>query len=1190
MKTNRQRRFLYLSIFIVILLLSEFIQVNNTNSSDYGISQNSFSPIATPDSGNIMNGVAGQVNLSIREIGINNGTLWDAIINGVYYQTHSVILNLSIQPGDYSISFYSIGAWGSQQNVNLTLGSKKIVEYFYRMLNLSQEYNYLGPIKTAVTSGNYTALLGLYSAQIIGRENGTFQNDISGLQCSDLFVNFLGSSGSNFIMGAQCQRYYNSNNFKIYSYNPNTQSTKTIFDPYSLSFNKKYCCCPWPFSLSAMSVWHNEAFVSFRNTQTQINSIYGLVYLDNSTFVNLTGEFPSSATYDISVCAGNGNYLIGLNNSWFLLNGTTMSVSYEHGISASISQMPVTGDKATNSMMGFNGSSFVIANHSSVIGFNPSNDAISLIYTAKEGNISAIYANSSVILVGIQDGRKFSMIDMEKSNGMQPLFTETNASERIYGCITTIDPSGNIMLLAGTSPDSVYLFTYSNSSGLTFEECGLPKGTEWSVTLDGKSTYTSGNSIDFNNLSSGCYTFSVDSNSSFNASIYYSRFIYEKGQYTLISVQFLAKLTFIVNNFTSFRGYGKLVVNLKNDLGHKLCSCYSSNQSEQHFDLPSGNYSYCAIMTQSYTRGIKGNITVGNGSNTKHLSFIKSNSTTVFSIVDNSQFPQWCIALSSYCIVHNGFQNSCSSNRTTLQGTGTEKKVLRLQDNYFQYSLCLFYNSRGSNNFYKYGAVCVNGSNLTVNLTLNNYYAINITESGIPYNMQYGSSIEYPWTFCIYNNISGIPTIVQNEYYIMSTSLIVCLPDGNYSIKAEIMGFRDNSVFANTHFNVSGKPENIVLNFNPVYYTVFLHENGISPEYKWYANSSSGNFSAYGGTSIKLKAFNGSSCFTLWTNEPNMVADRYCNTFYVNGINKSLTVNFTRGYYVTISEIGLPVNTAWYFGVPTQMEKSTTNTSLSVMYPLGNFTFCANSENHIYSTFEMPSHILSINRNRTLYLRFAQYKENLSFTTFIGGNSKLGFSVQLKGGGNNSTYYGNSTYNGRCDVTVFSVINGTYKYEAKDNNSIFEPVQGSANVSGTTSVMLNFPMYRFYVEFRESGINKETNWGIVISVGRYSSGPYYSLGFKTLKILFTNGTYALTAFAGVPGYGTEMTNYTVKINSTTTYFKVTFYSLDNPMYSNSGILLGSFSQQFYNGVFMIIGISGITSVMLIIRKRVGKIQ
>ena len=118
MKSNGKEIIRYFAIFVLILLLSEFVQISNTSSISYGVTRNTLSQFQTAiESNNAVMGIENKVNLTIREIGIDNGSAWDAIINGVHYQTHSLVLNLSIQRGDYLVSFYSRGSWGSSQNV-----------------------------------------------------------------------------------------------------------------------------------------------------------------------------------------------------------------------------------------------------------------------------------------------------------------------------------------------------------------------------------------------------------------------------------------------------------------------------------------------------------------------------------------------------------------------------------------------------------------------------------------------------------------------------------------------------------------------------------------------------------------------------------------------------------------------------------------------------------------------------------------------------------------------------------------------------------------------------------------------------------------------------------------------------------------------------------------------------------------
>lgn len=1170
---------------IVILLFSEFAQITGINTPGNGIVQNSFPSLQEiPYSERPINGITEETNLSIQEIGISNGTSWEAIIDGVHYQTRQIILNISIQSGYYTVSFYSSGAWGASQNVNLTAGPKKIVEYFYRMENLSQEFSNVGPIESAITTGNSTAIMGPGAMQIIGATNGTVLKNIIGPDSACAIPLFLGRSGLNYIIGEKLTGFesYLNTYFKICSFNSSTYSKRLILNSNSLSNIQQYTCANWPFSLSAMSVFHNEAFVSFRNTITQMNSIYGLVYLRNSTFINLTGELPSSDTSNISVCSGNGTFLIGINNSWFMLNSTTMNITNEPGIGASISQTPENAFKNENSMyIGFNGSAYIIANHTRIIGFNPSTGKISLVYEVSQGNISAIYTNDTVILAGIENGRNFSIIDLEKSNGKQPLFTETNASASVYGCITTIDPYGDVMFLTG--PHSVYLFTDSNQSGLTFMECGLTPGTPWTVTLNGKSTTVTGKSIDFNNLSSGCYTYSVGSNSSFNTTIEHGQIYYSKGIYIPVLEQFNARFTFRTNNASSFNFSNDLCVTLWNNLGQELYSP-SLLQFENVFYLPAGNYSFRAIMVNSCTRGISGNISVGGGSNVRNLSFINSKFTTVFNIIDNStMYQQWKLYLHSCYYSQSG--SSGQFNNCVL-GSGSTKEKLNLTDRCYYYYLAMIPYA-GGQCVGKNGKVMVQGSSQTLNITIVNEYSVNISESGIPayITQYYRFSLRHFWGFSIYSNSAGNTTFIESRYC-SSPSCIVFLPDGNYSIKA-ISGTYYSPI-GTSYFNVSGKSKHIMIDFKPFYYTVLLDEQGISPEYKWYVNSSSGNLSAFGGTAIKLNAMNGSNCMTITTNEPDMVAQRYYHELLVYGINKTLTVRFSKGYHIDVNERGLPAGTVWYFGIPGEMEKNTTNTSMSIMYPAGNFTFCANSENHTYSTYEMASHALTVNQNETVDISFSEYMENLSFC-FFPGNSSDGFSVVLSKDGSNSIYYGNSTYDGQRFSTVFFVINGTYSYKAKDYNSVFKIAYGTVNVTGAVVELVNFRIFTFNVEFKESGIGKETNWGVNISQGRYGGRAYYSLGFTTLKIIMYNGTYTFNAFAGIPGYGTEMTNYSIKINSTTTFFNVTFYPLYNPTDSNS-VLFASFPPQFYNGFIAIIGICSGTALMFIIRKRVGNLR
>ena len=1188
MEENVQRRLFYFAVIILILLLTEFVQINNTNFNNYVTSDNSFlqnEPVQTFN--NTFQGIAVKANLSIKETGIGNGSRWEAIINGEGYSTHSGFLNLSLPEGNYSISFYSRNEWGANQNISLVSGFNTIVEHFYRMENFSQRYSGMIPVTGALTESNYTALVGSSGGEIINSTTGTVQDQLLCSLKSSPGMAFLGISGSNFIYGG------GTGTFQLCSFNPFTHAKKLIMDSSSISMSFPDCCQNWQFYLNSMAVWHNEAFISFRNRQTLDNSIFGIVYLNNSTFINLTGEFPSLHNAKISSCGGGGNFLVGINDRWFLVNGTTMNVSYEQELGNSLSPLSsMPGCVEADDFISFNGSSFILANQTRVIAFNSVTGTISDLYTAKSGyGISSIYSNSSVVLAGLNRNGNFSLAVLQSNHDSRPFITQTNATESVKGCITTIDPSGNIMLLAGTNSQSmVYLFTDSNYSGLTFVECGIQPGLSWSLTFNGKVMNTTGRTINFGNLSGGCYYYSVNSKSEFNSTCVPDRTYYERGESKTIMIHFSVTYTFRVANYSYYNICGELVVKLKNELNETLDNCYRINPITVSYQLPYGNYSYCALMTQTYTKAVKGSIVPQNGSNLKLLTLTKSAFKTTFNIMDgNTRYSQWCFQLDSTSMLTQCNQTkSYSYNTIKKAGVGYGQDIMSLQDNLYHYTVSLKGDSNDYNN-QKTGSVCVNGTSTTINITLVNYYSVCISESGIPSYNSFPFLLKNNWGFTIYNNNTDSEVPGGSCEYYHYSKLQEYLPDGNYMIRPLSYSYRPiDSIY---YFAVTDKPVQVNIFYVPVYHSVILTETGISTEYMWYVNDSNGNYSAYGGGNIKLEVADGLNCFTLTTNDKTEVPVKYYYCFMETGVNKSLTVKFSRAYRVKIIESGLPVNFKWYFNISNQKSESSTNKSLTALYPKGNYTFCSGSEGNVFSTHEMASHLLSVNGNESLNLSFVEYTERISFYFYTSNYPDMHFTMRLNGGLLGLTYYGNSSNNGRCTIASLNVPNGTYNFVANSNDSNYSHISGVIQVSsyGQDSTYLLFEPYTFYVTFRESGINKTTDWGIHILRGTHER-TFNSSGFSTLRVMVTNGTYLITAYAGTSGYGSLMENYSMNINSTIRVVNVTFYLLFNTDILQSSSLFGGPASQFFSGLLLIAGISGLTSLMNLIRKRMGNLK
>lgn len=1165
-------------IAVLLMILVGFITVWNEQSLSNSYQQNPLpnyvcrpEPFNPPENSSI-NG-----NLTIISKGLINGSAWTASIEDKNYTTNQSILKISLPVGNYTIKFSSSQRYGEPRSVNLNESGMSIIENFYRMVNLSCSLTSFSSTFRADSFGNMTLVIEKNCIELYRYAHGLSREFISIPHSYGKNFDFAGWNGKYFVLGGQCLW--------------NTGISLVSFHPYSSYVN---CDGKWYFpnqytnsglngySLTSMSVGNNEVFISgVGDSYKSYFNTFGVLNLTNSEYTNITAEFPMTSHSKVTSWYGGGSFIVEIGNEWYILNGKTLKVKHLEDISKVISTSANnSGEIQQSNDIAFNGSTFFIANASRIVSYNPENNTTKCVFSVSNSmRISFIYANNTIVMAGVYNASDNFSLVVIKSKAPNDTFFESTKANRIVGPnISYMSTYGNIIIFIGSNISgkggAFYIFT-DKSFGITFREYGLPQGIEWDVQIGPVLITTTNPCITIDNLSSGLYYYYVGSSSNFNSSLQEGHFCYKNGMPVNIFVSFSLTFSFVVKNFTMNPEYGELRITLnglnQNNIGQRVL-CYLptgliisylpsgfNRQIKISTSLMYGEYSFYAIYTQSFTKAISGYIFVNQTNSYKILNFVRAKSIISFNMENNISGQYcWMVDASTGNVVNNGGCLLGSSNETAIKGFGKENVSVELRDGWYSYSIMIPSNKYGQNGHNIIdGSFDVSGSNLTINITFQTKYPVYIEEKGI-HGYHFESCIDIPpWSFTIHRIEGNRSVQCSCKNFLWYSRSCVCLPNGTYVGKAAECERQYNTATPNETFTVNGSSLNISFEFVPYTYSVFVNESGLDGPYKWYINSTFGNYCGLAGKPITIYEINGTYTFTVTTNTKTYIGQQYTYNGCLWGANTTYNVTFVRSAKVKVIQNGIPQGFRWYLNLTNQRPLCSYNSTATAYYPAGNFNFTAASWGNIYSTHLMTNHTFTVFNNSVLRLIFRPYNYSIYYEATYFGNVDYNYSFIVTGGYLNlhETFYSNASF----DV-VLHLQNGTYNYTVVSSNNAFRNITGTLYVQGFSYyyLLLHFRMFLFNETFIETGLEGKINWGITIR-GK-NDIVYHLLGsgsFTTFEL--HNGTYYLTANTSSGNYYTNVFNRTYIINTTNPVIHIKFYAIESPdsqllnLYGNLGI-------------------------------------
>ncbi len=526
------------------------------------------------------------------------------------------------------------------------------------------------------------------------------------------------------------------------------------------------------------------------------------------------------------------------------------------------------------------------------------------------------------------------------------------ASTKVFN--TNIDQTGEIasnLHFSNVSPNSwnMGISNSSTSQGIvdcvnqtfpiTFDENGLPNGTNWYVNLSNGNSgeALSGSAINFT-LVKGTYNYTVGFENGYISSPSTGSFNLS-GNIRSINITFSAvtkntSFYSIVVNQSGLPIKTKWYFNLTN--GQR----FLGNGSSLKFNETNGTY-YFAVspINKSYSVSPgSGKIVINGSGYSLNLTFLNDLYPVTFneSGLPGSAF--WYVNISG---MKSSNQISGKSYTVYLKN-GSYQYIISTNDKLFHANASAF---------------TVRASSLQENITfLPVYYKITFSETGLPTGTSW-QVITNGMLYMVNNNNTSIKD--QNGSY-------------SYSVSSSA---KYTAIQGSGSFVVSGNSLNFTIKFIlniTKSYTAWFNETGLPSGYSWYLNISGKTGSGLlNSTSYNAILSNGTYNYTV-DSVNKQYRPLYNGTFRLNGSNISINITFTRVLFMMkFTESGLSAGTTWYVNLSNSLKSGPISGNIFTFYLInGSYNYSIGSVLG-YNATPSSGHVLIQGHNVSVSIAFS---------------------------------------------------------------------------------------------------------------------------------------------------------------------------------------------------------------------------
>jgi hypothetical protein len=706
---------------------------------------------------------------------------------------------------------------------------------------------------------------------------------------------------------------------------------------------------------------------------------------------------------------------------------------------------------------------------------------------------------------------------------------------------------------------------------VTFCADGLPRGTSWSVTLDGNTVASTASTISFAEPN-GSYSFSVGSVPGWRTPTA-SGTVTVQGAPASVEVVWTAvtyPVTFSESGLPSGTSWSVTVDG----------ATHASPSGTITLALANGTYPYrLGVVPGWTTAAFRGNVTV--------------DETPVTVSVDWTQVVYLVTFHESG--LPGGTSWSVDLNGTTNTSVGT---TVRFTEPNGTYGYTVEPVTGYTPDTYS-GALVVNGSDVDVPISwATNAYPVWFNETGLPagtvwwvtlngtpegaetssftfyepdgsYSYAVGPlsgwstprhdgsvtvrgspvSVAVPWTQVTYNLTfaeTNLPLGTEWSVNLSGTdrsttgrTLTLAEPNGTYPFRVPgIPGWGPSIPVGSAR--VSGGPTTVTVNWSRTLYGVTFNQTGLpAGGFPWFLNLSGRAPVTAWGASELVRVPNGTYNYSVVTGDPDYAAEAPDGNLTVDGARLNVSVTFARAYPVTFTSVDLPTGTNWSVWVRGQAWHSSNGASITFKETDGAYTFVVgpvvgSSPTPASGPFSVAGAAV------TVTITWGSEVYPVTFTE-TGLPSGTAWSVTVDG----------TEYRSTSTTVALNETDGTYDYTVGAIPGYTTPnFDGSVTVDGAgVQVTVPWSPFRYAVTFDEKGLPYGTSWSVDLN------GSVEGTSAASLTFGEANGTYSYTVGA-VPGWETTNASglltvdggpLTVELTWTPPLYPVTFQETGLPV-------------------------------------------
>ena len=506
------------------------------------------------------------------------------------------------------------------------------------------------------------------------------------------------------------------------------------------------------------------------------------------------------------------------------------------------------------------------------------------------------------------------------------------------------DLSNGYAYVSNAAQGTISIISTSSAAStfpVTFSESGLPAGTNWSVTMNSQTLYSTSSTISFSEPN-GTYTFSVGTVPGYTANVT-SGNLTVNGSPVSWSIAFTPQTTLISVSVSPSSDTLK-VGGYANFTATPICtggSCSAVTYSWSLNDTALGNLNTSSGASVKFTATASGteNLSVtamSNGKLAKNSSTITITTTPVPTLAYVSLTPLTATV-------------NVSGTQTFTAAVGCSGGTCQSGSTYtwsLNNSLGKLNTSSGPQVLFTANST-VGLVNLTVTAHLNGKTATNSSTITIK------KASPPPSTYAVTFSESGLPSgtswsVTLNGSVKSGTgSIVFTEPNGSYSFNVGVVSGYTASPISGS-FTVSGVAVSKAITFTalpPGEYSLTFSATGLPTGTNWSVTVGTTTHTSTGNT-ISFNEVNGTYSYTVGV-VTGYTATPSSGSVTVNGAAKTVSIAFAKTstgttYSVTFTKTGLPTGTSWSVTLNGSTKSSTTGT-ITFQEPNGSYAFTVGS-------------------------------------------------------------------------------------------------------------------------------------------------------------------------------------------------------------------------------------------------------